>query len=204
LKVALHWQTAPGVLIEFRPFKAVFQQLASLINGSVSVITGLNCQLVLRNRPFSLASYVEDFPDLDVTPNFGPNGISVSARRVSEGVDTGLIFALLEKQLSHAITGQRAVRGRFQLILVFRDRLLLVATRGRSAYRDLRRRHCRCGRNYNQKTADANGCWHNTSSGSGFHANQICWRKRSRIRVIDGCTTERVASRFCRGLRITG
>jgi hypothetical protein len=119
LEVILYWQTVPGARsLICRPFKGVLQQFAGLNDRSVSVIAGLNCQLVFPDSPFALAGNVEDLPDLDVTPDFGPCRIPVSTQCIPEGVHTGLVFALLAKQITPAISYQRDVRRRCEFMQV--------------------------------------------------------------------------------------
>lgn len=113
LTVVLYWQTVPDAHSLFRrPFKGVLQQLTGLINRSVSVVAGLNRQLVLRNGPFALAGNVEDLPHLDVAPDFGPDGIPIPGQRVAISVHAGLVITLFEKELCNAISRERARRSR--------------------------------------------------------------------------------------------
>ena len=64
------------------------------------VVVGLQGLAVLVHGAFALSGDVENLPELDVAPDFGPARVAVSVQAFAVGVGGGLIVALQEENLA--------------------------------------------------------------------------------------------------------
>src|ERR1700690_2511762 len=100
----------------------LLQVPARLVQRALGVVVGLNGLPVFGGGPFPLTGNVENLPQLNVAPDFGPARFPVSVKRITIGVGRRLVVVLQEKYFSHSIVRQGTVFIEFQLLVEFRRR----------------------------------------------------------------------------------
>ena len=107
----------------------LLQVLAGFIDCALGVVVGLDCLTILIDGAVALAGHVEDFSELDMSPDFGPAWVSVAAKSVAVGVGASLVIALREEDFADAVVGERALRVCVKGLLEFPERTGQIALR---------------------------------------------------------------------------
>src|SRR4051794_7535562 len=101
---------APNLLLD-PPLALVghLQVFPCLFLGTLSIILGADCQVVLTYSALPLATDIEDLAEIDVAPDLSPLRIQVAGQRFAERVRRLLVIVLQEVHLGDSVVRQRAV-----------------------------------------------------------------------------------------------
>src|SRR5579859_1225343 len=103
----------------FRSLVSLLHVFPCFFQSAERIVVGLQSLAVFVNRALALAGNVENFAELDATPDFGPARVTVAVNGRAVGVGGRLVIALQEENLGNAIARQRAVLVEIECLVEF-------------------------------------------------------------------------------------